>query len=150
MNREIEKVLNIIVGKLDGLNYAFVGSLNLLLQSITVQPRDIDILTNPDEINKIVKILKEYQTKEIYFDKSEGRNSYRAFFEINRIEIEILGNVNNICRPKDSLDKKILVDYKELKIPCIPLKEELKAYEKMSRKDKVELIKKKIKDNRSF
>jgi len=144
MNKKIEKALDIIIEKLNGLNYAFIGSVNLCLQGIAVQPRDIDILTNPDEINKIVKILKEYQTKEMYFDKSEGRNSYRAFFKINGIEIEILGNVNNIYRLKDSLDKKIFVDYKSIEIPCILLEEELEVYKKMNREDKIKLIKDKI------
>ncbi|MBU1255431.1 MAG: hypothetical protein ABII95_02870 [Patescibacteria group bacterium] len=143
MNEKIEKALRIVVGKLNGLNYALIGSVGLYIQGIDLQSRDIDILTNSDEINKIVEILKEYQTKEMYFDKSEGRNSYRVFFEIDGIEIEVLDNVDNICRSKDSLDKKIFINYKDVKIPCIPLEEELKVYEKMGREDKVKLIKEK-------
>ena len=144
MNEKIEKALRVIIEKLNGLNYALIGSVNLSLQGIDIQSRDIDILTNSDEINKIVKVLKKYQTKEMYFNESEGRNSYRAFFEINKIEIEILGNVNNACRLKNSLDKKIYIDYKGIKIPCMPLEEELDVYKKINREDKIKLIKDKI------
>lgn len=141
MNEKIEKALKIIIKKLDGLNYVLIGSVNLYIQGINVKPRDIDILTNSDEINKIIKILKEYQTKEMYFDKSEGRNSYRVFFKINEIEIEVLGNVNNICRSKDSLDKKIFINYKGIEIPCMPFEDELEVYRKIGGEDKVRLIK---------
>jgi len=144
MNEKIEKVLKLIAEKLNGLNYAFIGSVNLYVQGVNIQPRDIDILTDSDKINKIIKILKKYQTKEMYFDESEGRNSYQAFFGINGIEIEILGNVNNACRLKDSLDKKIYINYKGIKIPCMPLEEELDVYKKMNREDKIKLIKDKI------
>ncbi|MBL7053159.1 MAG: hypothetical protein ISS02_00640 [Candidatus Portnoybacteria bacterium] len=145
MNEKIEKALKIIINKLDGLDYVLIGSVNLYIQGINVKPRDIDILTNSDEINKIIKSLKEYQTKEMYFDKSEGRNSYRVFFEINGIEIEVLGNVNNIYRSKDSLNKKIFINHKGIEISCMPLEEELEVYGRMGREDKVKLIKDKIK-----
>jgi len=145
MNEKIEKALKIVIEKLKGLNYALIGSVNLYIQGIDLESRDIDILTNPDEIKKIVEILKEYQTKEMYFDKSEGRNSYRTFFEINGVEIEVLGNVDNMSRSKDSLDKKILIKYKDIEIPCISLEDELEVYRKMDRKDKVKLVKEKLK-----
>jgi len=145
MNEKTEKALRIVIEKLNGLNYVLIGSVSLCIQGTDLQPRDIDILTDPDGIDKIIGILKEYQTKEKYFDKSDGRNSYRTFFDIGGVEIEALGNVNSTCRPKDSLDKKIFVDYKDMKIPCMSLEEELRAYEKMGRDDKVKLIRERLK-----
>jgi len=142
--KKIEKALKLLEEKLEGINYALVGSVNLYLQGVAVVPRDIDILTTPRGIKKIDKILKNYQTKEIYFDKSEGRNSYRTFFEINGIEVEVLGNVNNTARPKNSLNKRKIVNYEGIKLSCAPLREELKTYEKMGRIDKARLIKNKI------
>jgi len=131
MNERIEEALRIVIDKLNGLNYALIGSVNLFIQGIDLLPRDIDILTDSDGIEKIVEVLKEYQTKEVYF-------------EINGVEVEVLGNVDNKCRPGDSLDKKILIDYKDMKIPCISLKEELEVYERMGREDKVKLIREKL------
>ena len=42
-NLEIEKVLNLLVEKLHEINYAFIGSVNLYIQGLEVNPRDIDI-----------------------------------------------------------------------------------------------------------
>lgn len=137
---KFEQVLKIISEKLKGINYALIGSLNLQIQGIDIKPNDIDILTTPEDIKKIEQILKGYQTKEVYFDESGGVNSFKTFFEIEGIEVEVLGNVDNTCRPKDSLIKKIIIDFNGIKLPCIPLEEELFAYQKMGREDKVNLI----------
>jgi hypothetical protein len=136
----IDTIVNILAGKLKDTNFAFIGSINLYLQGLDVKPRDIDILTTPEDIKKIDKILAEYRTKDIYYDESEGRNSWRSFYEINGIEIEILGNVNNLCRDPKSLDQRITILHGEHQVPCVSLENELKAYKKMGRDDKVRLI----------
>ncbi|MBR9706085.1 hypothetical protein GOV14_03560 [Candidatus Pacearchaeota archaeon] len=139
---KLNKILELITSKLKGLNYAFIGSISVKAQGVKeIKPRDIDILTTPEELKTIVEKLKEHQTKEVYFDESNGRNSYRTFFEIDGIEIEVLGNVNNVVRSKNSLDKKIIVKHDDLELSCLPLKEEITAYEKMGRKDKADMIK---------
>jgi len=124
---------------LQEVDSVLIGSVNLYVQGVEVHPRDIDILTTPTGAKKIEGILKEYQTKEMYFDKSEGRNSFRAFYKIDDIEIEVLGNIKNLYRTEDFLDKKIIINYKGIKLPCLLLEEELRVYKKMGRKDKVEL-----------
>ncbi|MFA5050661.1 MAG: hypothetical protein WC499_00905 [Patescibacteria group bacterium] len=139
---KINKVLKIISEKLKSVDYAFIGSVNLYIQGLKIEPRDIDILTTPEIIKEIDEILKEYRTKEIYFDKSEGRNSFRSFYEIDGMEIEVLGNVNNISRKPDSLKDKIYIEFDKIKLPCMPLNDELNVYEKIGRKEKVEMIKK--------
>lgn len=136
----MDKALKLITEKLKGINYAVIGSVNLQIQGMNVTPRDIDILTTEAGINKIDEILKEYRTEEIYFDESEGRNSFRSFYMIDGIEIEVLGNVNNIYRDLESLDRNVLINFKEMRIPCIPLGDELETYQKMGRKDKIKII----------
>ncbi|MDD3102442.1 MAG: hypothetical protein PHE59_04850 [Patescibacteria group bacterium] len=140
--KKINKVLEIISEKLKSVDYAFIGSVNLYIQGLKIKPRDIDILTTPEIIKEIDEILKEYLTKEIYFDESEGRNSFRSFYEIDGMEIEVLGNVNNISRKPDSLKDKIYIEFDKIKLPCMPLNNELDMYEKIDRKEKVEMIKK--------
>ncbi|MDD5625747.1 MAG: hypothetical protein PHG83_01105 [Patescibacteria group bacterium] len=140
--KKIDKVLKIISEKLKSVDYAFIGSVNLYIQGLKIQPGDIDISTTPEIIKEIDEILKEYRTKEIYFDKSEGRNSFRSFYQIDGMEIEILGNVNNISRKPDSLKDKIYIEFNKIKLPCMSLNDELNVYEKIGRKEKVEMIKK--------
>ena len=137
----IDNILNIISKKLESVNYAFIGSVNMYIQGLKVNPRDIDILTTPEDIKKIDKIFSKYRTKEIYYDKSEKKDSFRSFYVIDNKEIEVLGNVNNICRSLKSLDKKIYLKFNGIKLPCISLIDEMSAYKKMGHEKKVKMIK---------
>jgi predicted nucleotidyltransferase len=148
MKKEIVKTAKLLVKKLSKFNYAFIGSLNLHMQGINIKPRDIDILTTEKEVFKIEKELKKYLTKETYFDKEDGRNSYRSFYNINGVEVEILGNVNNLCRPKNIMKKKVNIKYQNLKIPVIPLVEELDFYTKCKRNDRSKAIEEFLKNNK--
>ena len=139
---KIDKILIRIAKKLESVNYAFIGSANLYIQGLKVEPRDIDILTDVEGIKEIDKILAEYRTKEIYFDESEGRNSFRSFYKIEGIEIEVLGNVNSIARRPEALEKNFLINFNGVNIPCFLIVDELEAYRKMGRTEKVEIIEK--------
>lgn len=66
-NNNFDKVIHLIAEKLDNTNWAFVGSVNLYIRGLPVQPRDIDILTTVEGIRVIDKILEQCRTKEIYF-----------------------------------------------------------------------------------
>ncbi len=148
-NKEIEETLSFISKKLHGIDYAFIGSINLHVQGFEIIPRDIDILTTPEGIKEIDRILDQFRVKEICFDESEGRGSFRSFYNLNDWEIEILGNVNNLYRDKESLKKKIFIAFEEIELPCIPLVHELETYEKMGRMEKVQMIKKFLRDKSS-
>jgi len=137
---KIDKILNLIGEKLENVNYAFIGSANLYIQGAGVEPRDIDILTTPKGIKEIDKLFSEDRIKEIYFDESDGRNSFRSLYMIDGKEIEVLGNVGNVYRRLEVLDKRIYIKFNKIKLPCIPLADELEAYKQMGRTGKVEMI----------
>jgi len=131
--------LKFLVEKLQGINYALIGSANLYLRGFKLEPKDIDIFTNSEEIFKIDSILQEYRTKEIYFD-AKGLNSYLGYYRIDDVDIEIQGNVNNPCRYIESLGRKEQIMFKSIVSPCISLLDELETYKKMNRLDKVKLV----------
>jgi len=137
---KIDKILNLIGERLENVNYAFIGSANLYIQGVGVEPRDIDILTTPKGIKEIDKLFSEARTKEIYFDESDGRNSFRSLYVIDGKEIEVLGNVGNIYRRLEVLDKRIYIRFNKVKLPCVPLADELNTYKQMGRTGKVEMI----------
>ncbi len=138
---KINEVLFFLAERLSRVDYAFIGSANLYLQGLDINPRDIDILTTPDGSKQIDEILNQFQTQAIRFDETGGRNSFRSFYEIKGVEIEVLGNVGNAYRDAGSLAKKIFVPFLDTKLPCISLNEELKTYEKLGRLEKVKSIK---------
>jgi len=51
-----------------------------------------------------------------------------------------LGNVGNVYRRLEILDKRIYVKFNKIKLPCIPLADELDTYKQMGRTGKVEMI----------
>lgn len=139
-NKNLIKTIKFLAKILSKYDYALIGSLNLHIQGIEIEPRDIDILTTEKDVFEIEKELKKYQTKKVYFDKEDGRNSYRGLFKINEIEVEILGNVKKTCRPKTDLKKKISVRYRDFLIYAIPLKQELEFYKKCKKTERVKQI----------
>ena len=141
VKKEQLKIISKIAGKISDLNYAFIGSINFALQGISIDPRDIGILLDAKSFNQFDKRFDRFRTKEKYYDESEARNSWRAFYQIDEVEIEILQNVDNFCRPKDELAKKLKINFDGTEINCSSLKSELSAYQKMGRYGKVKLIK---------
>lgn len=144
IDNKLSKIIIRIAKQIDDLNYVLIGSANLAIQNIDLNPRDIDILTDKTGMAEFDKRFSKFRTKKKYYDKSDGRNSWRAFYEIEGIEIEVLQNVNYLCRPKDELNKTVYIDIDNQKIKCSNLQSELFAYENMGRSDKVKLIKEKL------
>ena len=141
----IDTILKNISESLTGVEYAFIGSVNLYIQGFAIAPRDIDILTTPEGIKEIDRLLAGYRTKDIYFDETEGRNSFRSFYMIDGVEVEVLGNVNNLYRAVDGLLYKRIIPFKDMGLPCISLEDELSAYKNMGRTEKAEMIEKFLK-----
>lgn len=135
---KIKETLKLIVRSLDKINYIFIGSANLYIQELKITPRDIDILTIGDGVKEIDSALKQYQTKEVYFD--ENKNSFRSLYSINDIELEVLANGNNFYRPINNSGGKVCLSLDGISLPCATLQSELSAYTTMGRHDRVKLI----------
>lgn len=138
--QDVVSVIPHLVRGIAAPDFVLVGSCSLALQGIAVIPRDIDILTTPEGLERIDALLAPYRTRAPYFDDTEGRNSFRAFYEFEGIEVEVLGNVDNAYRASDFLNHRVLVERDGVEIPCLDLPAELAAYRGMGRADKVALI----------
>lgn len=145
INENKKAVLRIISEKLEGKNilWCLVASTNLALQGINIKPRDIDIITDKEGAHKISKIFKNYETREIEFLDTGVHAVYLATYKIKNEEIEVMGG-SHIYLP---LMKRgiIKIRINDKKIPCLKLEKEYEAYKKLDRKEKVELIKQKLK-----
>jgi|AntAceMinimDraft_4_1070372.scaffolds.fasta_scaffold82308_2 hypothetical protein len=144
MRENYIKTLILLSKKLKGLNFAFVGSVSLYLQGIkSINPRDIDLIVYEKDLIEISNILKEFKIKD-YF---ENDMIFKTIFKVNNIEVEILNINNNSLRGEHGLDRKINIDFENLKLPCIDLRDDLKVYEELERSSKVNLIKNFLKNN---
>ena len=148
MNEDIQKILKLIISKVDSTKHvwAVVGSTNLALQGVNIEAHDIDILTTEKDVFKIEKILNQYITKSVRYTENGFFKSYFGKFQINGVKVEIMANLQTKQKGtnwsnKARLDKRIYIKYKNLTLPVIPLLEEYKAYVKMGRVETAEKIK---------
>lgn len=139
----MQEALIIILEKLKGIKFALIGSFNLSLQGVQIEPHDLDILTDDEGIAEISKIFSS---------KIFAENEYKETeFKIGDTEVHVVSSQKNPLRP-DDLEKFIIeVDNDGLKIPCASLESEMSFYERSGRaKDlgKVKLIEDYLKSRR--
>lgn len=147
MSDKIYQTLKILSDKLCNTDYVLIGSANLCVQGLNLEPFDIDILTTQEDIIKIDRILQEYRTKEIYFDNRNSWNCFISYYQIGDIQIEVLANLDNDRQSIETTQKKIVIKFNDLVLPCISLVGELETYKKMNRLDKIKLIEDFLKNN---
>lgn len=143
------KALNIINQKLlnKDINWIVIGSASLAMQSVDIEPRDIDILTDKDGAFEIAELLKEYETGPMRYKESELFRSYFGEFEIDGITFEVMGDLEVKFGDKwtdlsPQLDSVLLADAGNTKLPVASLHDSLEMYEGLGRdKDSVRIQK---------
>jgi len=130
--------------------WAIVGSANMALQGIDIEPKDIDIITTPECLIIFSKIFRSYITKPIC-KKPPYKKGYPEFYElklnINDTEVHLFGEEDTdvyFSRIKNGDTIFYLLD--GYKIPCLSLKSETGAYEDTHRGNKAEIIRKFLKE----
>lgn len=140
MKENTQKALEKILSEVSAtkLIWAVVGSTGLALQGVNIEPHDIDILTTERDIFKFEKILKIFVTEPVKYAETKFFKSYFSKLQINDVKVEVVANLQTKQKganwsEKSRLDKVILINYKNLCVPVIPLVEEYKAYIRMGR-----------------
>ena len=149
VDNNIIGALKIITEKLRNqqIIWSLVGSTNLALQGVKVEPNDIDILTNGKDAFKIHELLKEYEVRPVELKQLDIFESYFSELNINGVKVEIMGDLKRKIGEDwtpliERLNKTIMIDVENVKVPVTPLEEELKAYKKLGRdKDKKKIEK---------
>jgi len=126
------------------LTWVVIGSTNLALQGIEVNPHDIDIITNPENLKTMEKIFRDYVTKPIYKKPPLTKNSpesYELKLSINNIEVQIIGeHESDIYYSQIRKGNLVQVELDNIKVPCFALKSEAETYAKIGREYKAKLI----------
>ncbi len=135
---EIYHMLKIVLEKVkkEKVQWYLEGSVNLFLQGIPVQPKDIDITTDPEGLNIFRKVFQKEIVKDFYI---ADKKAHVLKYAINNFEIEIAVYEEE---EKNSFSTIQKISWKTLLLPVQPLPQALKFYKKIGRKDKVELIEK--------
>lgn len=142
------KALRIIYDALKdrGINWNLGGSTNLLLQGVDVAPRDIDIVADKQGAISIGELLENYAIKKVEYVETEKIASYFGKFKIEGVEVEVIGEprmktTNGGWTQPFVPKRRQLRNLQGMRIPLTLLEDQLKAYERLGRKDKVQRIK---------
>ena len=146
MFKMVDKIKGVIKEIAEKLNesqikWALAGGANLNLQGIEITSRDIDIIVDHKDLERVAEIFKKHGPSDpVFIKNNEGEH---INFEINGIEVEVCGDYDNgtyhKIREKDGATKIINLD--GIPIVVFTLESSIKAYEQTNREDKIKLIK---------
>jgi len=142
---ELLEAIKILTIKLKGVRWTLIGSANLAVHGIEINPKDIDVLTDSKEITKIKSVLKEYEKKLFSYGEKGLFKSYLAEYKINKIKVEIMADFevkrkNKWISLSDRLNNLNIIKLNGVEIPVSSLDEQLKGYKKLGRdKDKLKI-----------
>ncbi len=92
ISKKFEDVLNIISQKLnqESIKWSLVGSTNLAIQGMNINPIDLDILVKWSDLKKIKDIFSGYNPSEIkkLMPFIEGQQAWEMKTIINDIEVQ--------------------------------------------------------------
>lgn len=156
LSDKFKEVIKFVCSKLEHkeVKWAIVGSTNMALHGIDVNPNDIDIVTNPGDLKIFEEVFQEYVVKPIC-KKAPYKQGFPEFYElkldIKGIEVHIFGEYDtDVYYSKVSRGKVVLVNLDDIKIPCLSLESEADAYSETDREHKAKLIRNFLKRHKKF
>jgi len=156
VNSRFIDVLTMIHDKLtpQRIEWVLIGSVSLALQGVDIEPKDIDILSNKDDALKTNILLKNFEISPVKFMRSERFKSYRGTFQVNGIDIDIIGDFrvlidNSWFSLSERLFTRKFIEVENITLPVSPLQDQLTMYKKLQRKTdirKIQKIEEKLRD----
>ena len=151
--QNIISALNVIAQKLEGKNITWVvyASCGLALQGMDIQPNDIDVLADKNDMLKINDILRDYEIeplKSAFLETlASTMTATRVKFLINNCVVEVMGGfkikskVDNMLYDMDKkLENPDIIEVDDFKIPVLPLLRSLELYKLMGREKDISKI----------
>ncbi|MBT4824206.1 hypothetical protein HN695_04375 [Candidatus Woesearchaeota archaeon] len=134
--QEVISTLKVIIAQITETDivWRLEGSANLSLQGIKTEVNDLDITTNKKGLEIFRELLNKYIIKD-FFDTNI--NSHRLILNINNFEVDI--NCYNKLE-LNMFESIKIISIDNLNIPVLPIKESLKFYKIINRKNKISLI----------
>ena len=142
------EALRKIYNRLEATDIVWVltGSLGLAIKGIPLTPHDIDIQTDRAGVVAFARLFADEMIKSPFFWESEHTKSWFAVFEIDGIQVEVMGDVQHRDEdggwdePPHLRALRLTIQVAEMRIPTLSLDFEEEAYRSMGRTDKAALI----------
>jgi len=142
MNEKFKEVIRIIHQRLDGIKWALVGSTNMQLQGIPIQPRDLDICVRRIDLEELKELFSDYPISNINELKPfNTEQSWEVKIIISHVEVQFFGqNDTGEYVSKLLADRIIQIKLDDIMIPCFTLDAEEQTYAETHREQKAHLI----------
>lgn len=150
MKANFKKAIKIIHKLLNEnkIKWALVGSTDMQLQGMDVNPRDLDIVVQLKDLEKMQEIFSEYNASPVKkLEPMTDEPAWEVKIEIEGVEVQILGERNTgeyVSKLLVNRLTKIKLD--DIEIPCFTLEAEAQAYTETNREHKARLIHKFLTD----
>lgn len=122
--------------------WAVIGSTNLVLQGLDVEPNDVDICTTASGLRLFEELFREYVTEPPLEIKFDDAAKYRLKLDMQGIEVDIVGSDSDsdvyYRHLKDG--HLVFVEVDGIKIPCFTLKAELAGYIELDRPKRAKIV----------
>ena len=152
LDKESDKflmVLQLISDRMGELMYAVRGTAGLVLQGLSMQMEDIDIVCNKETALASYDLFKEFLKENVEYKESDKYKSYFGKLEIKGVMVEIYGewqildNKGVWSKPFDGSDR-IKVKFKGEEFYVVPASTELQMFALMGRWSAFHKIKREI------
>ncbi len=126
--------------------WVLTGSLGLAIKGIPLTPNDIDIQTDRAGVNEFARIFADDLEQEPFFWETQHTQSWVAKFEMDGIQVEVMGDMRHRDEdggwddPPNLEAVRLYIQVAEMRVPTLSLDFEEEAYRSMGRYDKASLI----------
>jgi len=134
------------------INWVVTGSLGFALRGMPVEVHDIDIQTDMVGAYEIERLFSEFVVRKVTFSSADKIRSHFGVLMIDGIKVEIMGNIQKRLEdgtweePVDLNRYKRIVKVEEMQVPVLSLEYEYRAYRRLGRIEKAEMIRKWLHD----
>lgn len=129
------------------VDWALTGSTSFVLQGVPLEPNDVDVQTTETGAYAIEDRFSEATVDPVSFAESSSIRSHFGAFEVNGVRMEVMGDLQKRVdgdweSSVDVAEHRKFVSLGGTEIPVLSLEYEARAYERLGRSDRAELLRK--------
>jgi hypothetical protein len=128
------------------VDWALTGSTSFALQSVPVEPDDVDVQTDGAGVRAIEESFSDAVAESIEYGDSDRMRSYLGALELEAVEVELVGELRKRDadggwdKPVDVIDHREYIDWRDYEVPVLSLEYEATAYERLGREERAALL----------
>lgn len=125
-----------------GISWAVIASTNLALQGMVVVPRDVDVVVEVSQLERVRELFAEFSPSPVKkLNVSTSESAWSVTCTINDVVVEFLGERITGYYVSKLLGGKIkYVQIERVRLPCLLLKDEAEIYASTNKPHKTKMI----------